>query len=121
MAIASDSMAIAAESMVIAALSIAIAAETMAIAADNQTWAHDTFKISSSRPSSYFYIQDKNLVLCSLKKQAQARISSFKKVQARILCVNQAQASKMRVKRFKYWAKTQNISSFNSTCWLDIK
>ena len=34
----------------------------------HQTWAQDTFKISSSRPSSYFYIQDKNQVLCSLKK-----------------------------------------------------
>ena len=27
-----------------------------------------TSKISSLRPSSYFYIQDKNQVLCSLKK-----------------------------------------------------
>ena len=33
-----------------------------------QTWAQDTFKISSSWSSSYFYIQDKNQVLGSLKK-----------------------------------------------------
>ena len=39
----------------------------MLLTAD-QTWAQDTFKISSSRPSSYFYIQDKNQVLCNLKK-----------------------------------------------------
>ena len=68
-AIAADNMAIASDSMAIAAESMVIAAETMAIAADNQTWAHNTFKISSSRPSSYFYIPDKNLVLCSLKNK----------------------------------------------------
>ena len=50
-----------------------------------------------------FYIQDKNQVLGSLKKkQAQARISSFKKVQTRIVCVNQTEASKTRI---KHWAK----------------
>ena len=63
-----------------------------------QTWAQDPFKISCSRPSSHLYIQDKNQVLCSLKKQAQERISIFKKVQARILSVNQAQDSKTRIK-----------------------
>ena len=62
-----------------------------------QTWAQGTFKISSLRPSSYFYIQDKNQVLRSLKTQAQARISIFQKFQTRILSVNQAQASKMRI------------------------
>ena len=38
-----------------------------------QTWAQDTFKISSSRPSSYFYIQYKNQVLCSLKNTSSSK------------------------------------------------
>ena len=55
-----------------------------------QTWAQDTFKISGSRPGIYFYIQDKNQVLRSLKRQAQERICSFKKFLASVLCANQA-------------------------------
>ena len=38
-----------------------------------QTWAQDTFKISSSTPSSYFYIQDKKQVLCSLKNTSPSK------------------------------------------------
>ena len=34
---------------------------------NNFSWAQATFKISSSRPSSYFYIQDSSQVLCSQK------------------------------------------------------
>ena len=79
---------------------------------DHQTWAQDTFKVSSLRPSSYFYNQDKNQVLCSLKKQAQERISIFKKIQARCYVFNQAQASKTRIKRFKHWARNPKYFEF---------
>ena len=61
-----------------------------------------------------FYSRQESSTLQPKKIQAQARISSFKKVQARILSVNQAQTSKTSIKRFKHCAKTQNISSFNS-------
>ena len=43
----------------------------------SQTWAQDTFKISSSRPSSYFYIQDKNQVLYSLKNTSSSKHLQF--------------------------------------------
>ena len=46
------------------------------------------------------------------KKQAQARISSFKKVQARTLCVNQAQAIKTRIKQFNHCAKNPKNFEF---------
>ena len=36
---------------------------------NHQTWAQDTFKVSSLRPSSYFYNQDKNQIL-KLKKES---------------------------------------------------
>ena len=42
-----------------------------------QTWAQDTFKISSSRPSSNFYIQDKNQVLRSLKNTSSSENLQF--------------------------------------------
>ena len=45
----------------------------LACSTSNQTWAQDTFKISSSRPSNYFYIQDKNQVLCSLRKTSSSK------------------------------------------------
>ena len=80
-----------------------------------QTWAQNTFKISSSRPSSYFNIQNKNQVsyFAVYTKQAQARIPSFKKVQATILSVIQAkrESSASNIEQ-----TTQNISTCNSTC-----
>ena len=43
-----------------------------------QTWAQDTFKISSSRPSSYYYIQQESLVSKSSRKCFMCQSSSSK-------------------------------------------
>ena len=88
----------------------------------NQTWAQDTFKISSSRVSSYFYIQDKNQVLCSLKKYKlkQESLVSRKFKQEFYVSIKLKQA-KRESSDSSIEQKTQNISSFNSTCWLDIR
>ena len=88
---------------------------------NHQTWAQDTFKVSSLRPSSYFYNQDKNQVLCSLKKQAQERISIFKKIQARCYVLTKLKQAKRESSDSSVEQETQNILSLNSTCWLDVR
>ena len=82
------------------------------------TWAQDIFKILSSRWSSYFYIQDKNQVLCSQKdklKQESLVSRKFKQDFYVSIKLNENPAIQALSK------KIQNILSFNSACWLDIR
>ena len=82
-------------------------------------------KLSKSQAQgqdNYFYSQDKNQVLSSLKndKLKQESLVSRKFKQEFYVSIKLMQA-KRESSDLSIEQETQNISSFSSTCWLDIR